>query len=45
MLKVAFMFVVPGSSPETDKSVVTNSAIEVTTIGVNDYAQAEVVAK
>lgn len=45
VLKAAFMFVAPGVSPETDRSTLETPAVELTTIGVKDYAQAAAVAR
>ncbi|MCR4441512.1 MAG: DUF6506 family protein [Peptococcaceae bacterium] len=40
MLKAAFMFVAPESSPEKHRAVVKTPAVELTVVGVKDYSEA-----
>ncbi|ABA87592.1 hypothetical protein Pcar_0332 [Syntrophotalea carbinolica DSM 2380] len=43
-LKAAFIFVAPGADPDKDRSVVATPEVELTVVGVSDYASAEKVA-
>lgn len=43
-LKAAFIFVAPGADPDKDRSVVPTPEVELTVVGVSDYASAEKVA-
>lgn len=43
-LKAAFIFVAPNADPDKDRSVVITPEVELTTVGVSDYASAEKVA-
>lgn len=43
-LKAAFMFVDTGADPATNRSTVTTPGVELLTVAVNNYAQAEDVA-
>lgn len=43
-LKAAFIFVAPAADPDKDRSVVTTPEVELTVVGVSDYASAEKVA-
>jgi Family of unknown function (DUF6506) len=40
-LKAAFIFLAPGADAERHRSVVSTPAVELTVVGVADYAQAE----
>jgi hypothetical protein len=44
-LKAAFIFVAPEADPEVHRSRVVTPMVELTTVGVQDYAQAEQVAR
>jgi hypothetical protein len=44
-LKAAFIFLAPGAQPDLHRSVVSTPEVELTVVGVPDYAQAESVAK
>src|SRR5512135_3309615 len=44
-LKAAFVFLAPGANPETDRAQVVTPGVELTVVGVLDYAQAEVVSR
>ncbi len=44
-LKAAFMFISPGGDPEKLKSWVRTEGVELLTISVKDYDQAEAVAR
>jgi hypothetical protein len=39
-LKAAFIFVAPEADPEKHRSVIKTPAVELTTVGVKDYADA-----
>jgi arginase family enzyme len=43
-LKAAFLFVAPEADPDKDRSVVKTPEVELTVVGVSDYAGAEQVA-
>ncbi|WP_319759669.1 DUF6506 family protein [Maridesulfovibrio sp.] len=45
VLKAAFIFVAPNADPEKHRSWVRSEAVEVLTIGVSNYEQAESVAR
>ncbi|MDK2855317.1 MAG: hypothetical protein PWQ41_550 [Bacillota bacterium] len=40
-LKAAFMFVAPGADPKVNRAVVPTPEVELTVVGVPDYAAAE----
>lgn len=44
-MKAAFIFLAPGARPDAHRSVVSTPEVELTVIGVPDYAQGEAVAK
>ena len=44
-LKAAFIFLAPGARPDAHRSVVSTPEVELTVVGVPDYAQAEAVAR
>lgn len=44
-LKAAFIFVAPGADAKRDRSVVATAEVELTVVGVADYAAAEDAAK
>jgi len=44
-LKAAFIFLAPGAQPDAHRSIVSTPGVELTVVGVPDYAQAESVAK
>lgn len=44
-LKAVFMFVAPESDPARDTAVVRTPAVDLTVVGVKDYAEAALVAK
>ena len=44
-LKAAFVFVAPGADPRAHRAVVATEAVELTVVGVKDYAEAEAVAR
>ncbi len=44
-LKAAFMFVAPGADHKIHRSVIRTAEVELTTIGVGNYAMAEEAAK
>jgi len=43
-LKAAFIFLSPSADGEKDKTVIKTQEVELTTVGVADYAMAEAVA-
>lgn len=43
-LKAAFIFLSPSADGEKDRSVIKTQEVELTTVGVADYAMAEAVA-
>lgn len=45
MLKVAFVFVAEGADGKEARSIVTTPAVELTTVGVDNYAEAVEVSK
>ncbi len=45
MLKAAFIFVAPEADPVKHRSVITTSEVTLITVGVKDYASAEIVAQ
>lgn len=45
MLKAVFIFVAEGADGKKDRSVVTTPAVELTTVGVVDYAEAVAVSR
>ena len=44
-LKAAFVFVAPDADPREHRAVVATGAVELTVVGVKDYAEAESVAR
>lgn len=44
-LKAAFIFLAPEADPATHRAEVLTPAVELTVVGVQDYAQAEQVAR
>lgn len=44
-LKAAFIFLAPGAQPDAHRSVVSTPDVELTVVGVPDYAQAESVVQ
>lgn len=44
-LKAAFIFLAPGARPDAHRSVVNTPEVELTVVGVPDYAQGEAVAR
>jgi len=45
VLKAAFIFIAPNGNPEEHRSWVRTEAVELLTVAVSDYAQAEKVAR
>lgn len=43
-LKAAFIFLAPSANGEKDRTVIKTQEVELTTVGVADYAMAEAVA-
>lgn len=44
-LKAAFIFIAPDADPKVHRSQVATGAVELTVVGVQNYAQAEQVAR
>jgi len=44
-LRAAFVFLAPGAEPAVHRAQVLTTAVELTVVGVPDYAQAEEVAR
>lgn len=44
-LKASFIFIAPEADPKVNRTTIDTPAIELTTVGVKDYAEAEAVAE